>query len=258
MVKGVLLDMDGVLYHGTQPLEGAVEFLDWLALPYAYVTNNSSRTPQQVADKLGKMGIVADPATILTSSIATAAFLRNHFPQNAPLYCIGEVGLRTAIQEAGFVLSTHHPLGVVVGLDRELTASKEQVAVDAVKAGASFIATNMDPVLMTESGSRPGTGSIVQGIINKTGIIPQIMGKPERPIFDMAAQLLNLSLPDLLMIGDNVETDIRGAAQHGMQSAFVLTGVSTIADYEQSGLSANLIINRLPDLINHPIFKDAS
>lgn len=248
MITGVLLDMDGVLYHGTRPLEGAREFLDWLPVPFAFVTNNSSRTPQQVSDKLANMGIVAEPDHIFTSSLTTANYLAHHFDRSKRVFCIGEVGLLSALEAAGFTPTTDAPEIVVVGLDRELTAERRQIAVDALKAGAAFIGTNLDPVLMTESGPRPGTGSIIQDLVDATERTPQVMGKPQRPIFDMAASLLQMPLANLLVVGDNLNTDIRGALDHGMQAAFLLTGVSSMEDYEASELHAHFIAQDLKSL----------
>jgi 4-nitrophenyl phosphatase len=256
MITGVLLDMDGVLYHGTQRLDGAREFLRWLPVPYAFVTNNSSRTPQQVSEKLRVMDISVAPERIFTSSLTTANFLAKTYSREKRVFCIGEVGLLTALEDAGFTLTNDEPEIVVVGLDRELTAERRQIAIDALHAGATFIGTNMDPVLMTENGPRPGTGSIIQDIIDASGKTPQIMGKPQRPIFDMAAALLDIPLSKLLVIGDNLETDIRGAILHGMQAAFVLTGVSTRADYTHSDLQAHYVaedLNNLRQLLA-PIF----
>ena len=247
-IKGVMLDMDGVLYHGTRPIDGAAEFLAWLPVPYVFVTNNSSRTPKQVAQKLDRMGIRNTPDQILTSSLATAYYLKKNAPPQTPIYAIGEVGLFTALQDAGFVLTEDHPNYVVVGLDREFNDDKLQIAVQAIAHGATFIGTNMDRILMTEKGAFPGTGTIVERVATAANQSPLVMGKPEKQIFAMAADLLKLPLKDLLMIGDNLETDIKGAHFHNFQAAFMLTGVSTLADLGKSKLSPRFVANNLLEL----------
>lgn len=249
MFDAIALDMDGVLYHGARRLDGVLEFFEWISVPYCFITNNSSKTPDQVADKLAKMGVQVSQEQIITSSLATAHYLQQHAPPRATVYAVGEVGLFTALESAKFQLVDHNPDYVVVGLDREFNDQKLQTAVAAIHAGATFIATNMDKILMTQDGARPGTGSIVQQIADIAGKSPLVMGKPQRQIFDMAAQQLNVPLPRMLMIGDNIDTDVRGALQHGMQAAFVLTGVSTQQDLQQAQLSPHFIAQNLLNLV---------
>ncbi|PJF41310.1 MAG: TIGR01457 family HAD-type hydrolase [Phototrophicales bacterium] len=249
MIRGILLDMDGVLYHGTRRLEGVLVFFDWMPIPYCFVTNNSSRTPQQVAEKLASMEIAASPNQIITSSIVTAHYLRENAPPKARILAIGEVGLFTALEEAGFILVDNHPDYVVVGLDRAFDDPKLHCAVQAIHSGAKFIATNMDMVLMTQNGALPGTGTIVNRIAETAQQEPLIMGKPQRPIFEMAANQLHLPMQELLMIGDNLETDVRGALQNGLLSAWLSTGVSTYDDLQNTALTPHFIGNNLVDLI---------
>ncbi|NDJ86238.1 MAG: HAD-IIA family hydrolase [Chloroflexi bacterium] len=247
-IHGILLDMDGVIYRGDRLLDGVAAFLDGLSLPYLFITNNSSRTPEQVAQKLTGMGIRANPDHILTSSIATAQFLRHEAPEGTPVYAIGEIGLNAALQNAGFVLTSEAPHYVVVGLDYEFDNAKLSTASRLIQQGAAFIATNMDRVLATEDGEHPGTGSIVQQVIDASGHHPLVMGKPERRIFEMAAARLGLSLENLLMVGDNLDTDILGAKQAGMPNVLVMTGVTSAEMLAIAPIGADYVIPALPQL----------
>ena len=257
MIRAVVLDMDGVLYHGTRRLDGALEFLEWLSVPYAFITNNSSRTPIQVANKLANMGIEVATDQIMTSSLATAAYLQRHYPATTPIFAIGEVGLMTALQQAGFVLTPDAPEIVVVGLDREFNDVKLQTAVDALKNGAVFIGTNMDRILMTENGPSPGTGTIIMKVADAAQHTPLVMGKPECQIFEMAATYLGVEVSEMLMVGDNVDTDIAGANQNNMYAALVLTGVSTEDDLNAAGYHANYIAPNL-NMLREQIVTDLS
>lgn len=248
MIRGVLFDMDGVLYHGSRRLDGVLEFFDWLPVPYCFVTNNSSRTPHQVAEKLATMRVPATPDQIMTSAIVAAHYLTQHAPPHARVFAIGEVGLQTALEDANFELTESKPDYVVVGLDRAFTDQKLQRAVQALNNGATFIATNMDMILMTQDGALPGTGTIVRQVMAASGQTPQVMGKPERQMFQMAADYLQQPFNNLLMIGDNLETDIRGALQHGLYAAFMLTGVSTQDDLLSTTLQPHIISPHLQDL----------
>lgn len=250
VIRGILLDMDGVLYHGTQRLDGVLEFFDWLPVPYRFVTNNSSRTPQQVADKLSAMDIPADATHIITSSTVTAQYLTHHKPPHSRVFAIGEVGLFTALEKANFKLTESQPEVVVVGLDRTFDDEKLNKAVQALAHGALFIATNMDMVLMTQDGPQPGTGALVRQVMAASGQQPIVMGKPQRQMFEMAADQLGKPFDELLMVGDNLETDIRGALQHGLLAAFMLTGVSTLEDLAQSDLQPQYRSASLQDLIS--------
>lgn len=248
-IRGVLLDMDGVLYHGEARLDGVLEFFEWLPWPYLFVTNNSSRTPQQVADRLAGMQIPAQPDQILTSSVVTAQYLKEHAVPGASIYVIGEIGLRTALTDSGFVLTDEMPDYVVVGLDRAFNDDKLALAVDALNYDATFIGTNMDMRLLTADGEIPGTGSIIRAVEEASGKTARVMGKPERALFEMAAKQLQLDLSNLMMIGDNLETDIRGANAAGVLSVVVLTGITTETDIAASEVKPDVVVKDLPNLM---------
>ncbi len=248
-IQGILLDMDGVLYHGEARLDGVMEFFEWLQWPYLFVTNNSSRTPQQVAERLAGMQIPANADQILTSSLVTVHYLVQQATPGTRIYVVGEIGLRTALTEGGFILTEEAPDYVVVGLDRAFDDDKLAVAANAIRNGATFIGTNMDMRLLTADGEVPGTGSIIRAVERASGKRAKIMGKPQRALFEMAAQQLQLDLSQLMMIGDNLGTDIAGANRAGVLSVLVLTGITTKADLVTSEVKPDVVVNSLIELI---------
>lgn len=227
-LKAILLDLDGTIYRGSEPIPGAKAFLwrlDQLALPYLILTNNSTRTPAQVSDHLQSMGIVCPPDRILTSSQAAAAFIGQ-----GRVYCIGEDGLRLALQKQGIELAESEVSHVVVGMDRGITYAKIERAARLIRAGALFIGSNPDRCFPNEGGISPGNGAILAAIAATADQQPTIIGKPERAIVDIALARLGVSAHEAVLIGDNLETDIPAGVRAGVPTVFLLTGVSSRAD----------------------------
>ncbi len=236
--KGYLLDLDGTMYAGTHIIPGAPEFIDRLnasGIPYLFVTNNSSRTPEQVAEKLVKMGIHTTPENVFTTSRATAQFIYDEKP-GASIYVIGEDGIQEALKEKGFEIVTHEkPDYVVTGIDRGLTYEKLAVACLAVRNGARFISTNGDIAIPTERGLMPGNGSLTSVVSVSTETQPIFIGKPEPVIMEQALEVLGTSREETLMIGDYYDTDIRAGIGIGIDTLLVFTGVTqpaALARYE--------------------------
>ncbi len=227
--KGYLIDLDGTMYKGTEQIEAASDFVKRLrekGVPYLFVTNNSSRTPAQVAEKLRDFDIPAEEELVFTTSLATANYIyeRN---QHASLYVIGEEGLHSALKEKGFSYRREDADYVVVGIDRELTYEKLAVACLAVRNGAKFISTNADIALPTERGFMPGNGSITSVISVSTQTKPTFIGKPESIIMEQALKVLGTSKEETLMVGDYYDTDILAGMNAGMDTLLVHTGVTT-------------------------------
>ena len=153
--KAYLIDLDGTMYKGTDEIDGR-QFIDYLnrnEIPHLYVTNNSTKTPDQVVDKLREMKIDAKPEEIVTSALATADFISEEHP-NASVYMLGGNGLKTALTEAGLtVKANEHVDYVVIGLDEEVTYEKLAVATLGVRNGAKFLSTNPDVSIPKEEGS---------------------------------------------------------------------------------------------------------
>jgi 4-nitrophenyl phosphatase len=227
--KGYLIDLDGTMYKGTERIEAASDFVKRLneqKVPYLFVTNNSSRTPAQVAEKLRGFDIPAEKELVFTTGQATANYISNR-RKNASIYLIGEEGIRTALEEKGFQFAGENADFVVVGIDRELTYEKLAVACLAVRNGAVFVSTNADIALPTERGFVPGNGSITAVITVSTQTSPIFIGKPESIIMEQALKVLGTSKEETLMVGDYYDTDILAGMNAGMDTLLVHTGVTT-------------------------------
>ena len=250
-VDCVLIDMDGVLYTGTDVLPGARELFEKLhlrGLKYSLVTNNATLTPAQYVEKLAGMGIQVPESTVFTSSLATSLYLRQIEPEGAPVYVIGESGLREALAGAGFWIDENRPKYVCVGLDRHLTYERLAAATLAIRAGAGFIATNPDTTLPTERGIVPGVGSILAALVAATGVHPRVIGKPEPDMFNICVDLPGVSKERTLVIGDRLETDIAAGANAGLFTTLVLTGISTLGEVADSPYQPDLIVDNLAEL----------
>jgi 4-nitrophenyl phosphatase len=232
-LSAVVLDMDGVLWRGEQPLPGfheAFAFLHERAIPYALLTNNSGKTAAQYVDKLARMGVPGiAPERILTSAQATAAHLAGQYPAGTPIYVVGMDGIRDALESAGFdVVDDDAPAELVVaGIDFNLTYAKLKHAALLIRGGAAFIGTNGDLTFPSPEGLVPGAGSILAALQAATGVAPEMMGKPAAPMFERALAVVGASAANTLMIGDRLDTDINGAQAVGMQTALLLSGVTT-------------------------------
>lgn len=231
-IHGVIADMDGVLWRGDDPLPGASEFFQYLhgRIPYVFATNNSSRTAHYYVEKLTKLQIPVQTNQIITSSSATAAYLVQTYPDAKTAYVVGEIGIRSALQEYGFTLVQEgtQPDIVVAGIDRDFDYQKLKLASDYIRNGAVFIGTNSDKTLPVPNGFVPGAGSILAAITAASGNPPaHIIGKPEPPMFEVGLMRLGTPPNKTLMIGDRMETDILGAARLGIKTALLLSGVTT-------------------------------
>ncbi len=235
-IHGLLIDMDGVLYRGQQALRGAAELfpaLDARGIRWLLVTNNSSLSAAAYSDKLARLGIgQIDPQRIFTSALATGYWLAER-PPIGRFYYIGGQSIAEALQVyASAIYDDQHPDTVIVGLDPQLTYDKLKIAALAIGRGARFIATNPDVTLPTEQGLAPGAGAIVAALVAATGVQPTIIGKPFRPIMDIAIRILGLPPATIAALGDRLDTDIAGGKAAGLRTIMVLTGVSTQAEVD--------------------------
>lgn len=227
--KGYLIDLDGTMYKGTERIEAASDFVKKLKakhIPYLFVTNNSSRTPAQVADKLNSFEIPAEEQLVFTTSQATANYIAEQ-KKDARCFVIGEEGLQSAIEEKGFRTAGEEADFVVIGIDREISYEKLAVACLAVRNGAQFISTNGDIAIPTERGLLPGNGSLTSVIAVSTQTNPTFIGKPEAIIMEQALKVLGTSKEETLMVGDYYDTDILAGMNAGMDTLLVHTGVTT-------------------------------
>jgi 4-nitrophenyl phosphatase len=226
---GLLFDLDGVLYRGDEPVPHAVEVMATLrrsGARMAFLTNNSSRTPEQVAAKLVGIGIDASPTEVVTSALATAELLAGRGGGTA--YVIGQDGIRRALADAGVTVVDGEPDRVdyvVVGVDVEATYAKLRIAGVLVQRGAQLVGTNPDRSFPVPGALWPGAGALLAVVTETTGVAAEVVGKPFTPLFETAGRRVGASSP--LVIGDRLDTDIAGANALGWDSLLVLTGVST-------------------------------
>jgi HAD superfamily hydrolase (TIGR01450 family) len=244
----LLVDLDGVVYRGADPVPGVAAVLATRVNggdDVVYVTNNSMHYRLDYVSRLSGMGAPVAPDRVVTSARATALYVRSHEPQVRRVLVVGAGGLEREVRDVGLeVVTAGHaatranqegidgfeaagrPDAVVVGLDPQITYLRLAVAADSVRAGARFIATNRDPVYPTERGLRPGAGSIVAAIEAASGVTPISIGKPEPLLLEEAARAAGGVARDAVMIGDSLTTDIAGARRVGCRSVFMLTGVT--------------------------------
>jgi glycerol 3-phosphatase-2 len=246
-----LVDLDGVAYKGPNAIPTAPSALEAArasGLELVFVTNNASREPGEVADHLTELGIPAAADEVLTAAQAGAALLVDHLPAGSKVLVIGGRGLRTAVTGAGFELADSaddKPDAVIQGYAPELGWKQLAEAAYAINGGARYFATNLDLTLPTERGMAPGNGSLVAAVVTATGVTPPAAGKPEPGMFLLAAKRAGAERP--LVIGDRLDTDLKGARAAEIPGLLVLTGVSTVREaltappeHRPSFISANL------------------
>jgi glycerol 3-phosphatase-2 len=226
-----LLDLDGVVYRGAAPVPGAAEAVAAAragGMRMAFVTNNASRTPAAVVAALAAAGVPATEDEVVTAAQAAAILLTTLVPRDANVLVTGGEGLRVAVAEAGLTVvasAAEAPAAVVQGYAPDLTYADLAEAALAVRAGAVWVASNLDATIPTDRGLLPGNGALVALVATATGRRPDASaGKPERALHDEAVRRSGARRP--LVVGDRLDTDVEGANRAGCDSLLVLTGVS--------------------------------
>jgi HAD superfamily hydrolase (TIGR01450 family) len=250
----LLVDLDGVVYRGAEPVPGVAAVLADRAArgdDVVYVTNNSMHYRADYVARLSSMGCPVSAERVVSSSRATALHIVNHEAGIRRVLAVGAGGLERELGDVGLdVVTAGHaatrmhqegidgwtaagaPDAVVTGLDPNVTYLRLAAAADCVRAGARFIATNRDPVYPTERGLRPGAGAIAAALEATTGVTPLTIGKPEAHLLELAAEAVGRTADKAVMIGDGIGTDLAAARAVGAQCVLMLTGVTTRADVE--------------------------
>ncbi len=229
-----LVDLDGVIYVGSEPVNHAVPALARAraaGLRLAFVTNNAARRPEAVAEQLTGLGVAASPGEVVTSAQAAARLLAERLPAGARVLVVGGEGLVAALAEHGLMPVAHaedNPAAVVSGFHPDVGWRLLAEGAYAVAAGLPWVASNVDPTIPMPQGNAPGNGALVETIRLATGRQPVVAGKPEPPIHREA--MLRTGARHPLVIGDRLDTDIAGAARAGADSLLVLTGVTSALD----------------------------
>lgn len=231
---GVLLDLDGTAYRGPVAVPGATRSIRAVTAAgraVGYVTNNAARGSAEVARHLAALGFEADPEHVLTSAQAAAALLAERLTTGDLVLVVGTEALLDEVRAVGLTVTRtfdDQPAAVVQGHSPDTSWADLAQACLAIRAGALWVACNVDPTLPTDRGELPGNGSMVAALRTATGGEPLVAGKPQRRLLDLAAARLGLVRP--LVVGDRMDTDIAGGAASGMDTLLVLTGVSGPAE----------------------------
>lgn len=242
-IKHLVIDMDGVLYRGNEPLPRLPEFIEFLrraGIKFVMATNNSGSTPTQYAARLARMGAAVEPGEIMTSGTATAQWLAGRYPLGARVHVFGENSLRQALTDCGFVLADEDVAVVAASIDWGVTYEKIKRAAVLVRKGAAFVATNLDPTRPTEEGLVPGTGALIAAIEVGSGVKPTAIGKPEPTMFEMAMAQMSATPATTATLGDRLDTDIEGGKRAGLHTIMVLSGSTERAEAEAYQAAAGL------------------
>lgn len=251
--KAYLIDLDGTLYHGNRMIDGAdllIAELQQASIPYLFVTNNSSKTPEEVAERLSSMGIPAKGDQVCTSAVAAAEYIADEQP-GCRVACIGEQGLSSALADAGLRVVEDDPEVVVQGVDFSFTYDKLANAADWIRNGAKYVLTNPDLLLPGNSGLMPGAGTLSAAIQAAAGSKPVVIGKPSGILMKHAIDRLGMSPEEVAVVGDNMLTDISAGVQARCGTVLVLTGITTDANLQSYIAAAGV----QPDLIYHDLHE---
>jgi NagD protein len=227
--KNYIIDMDGVLVHGSRVIPGAKQFIDRLnerGCKYLILTNNPIYTPGDLAHRLKVSGLEVPEAKIFTSAMATALFLKSQ-RNTGKAFVIGESGLTSAIHSIGYIITDIDPDYVILGETIAYNFESIKKAIRLIVAGARFVATNPDTSGPSEEGIEPACGAMAALIESVSGITPFFVGKPNPLMMRTALNYLDVHSENTVMVGDRMDTDIIGGVQSGMETILVLTGVTS-------------------------------
>jgi len=229
-IKGFIFDLDGVVYRGNKPIKSAVKKINYLIkkkYKVAFLTNNSTKSQKEFSQKIIKCGVDIKPEFVITTSVATANFISKKYKKGNNIYVIGSKALKNEIKHKKFRISDKNVKAVVAGLDLDINYKKITLASNILRRGKLLVATNPDKILPNEKGFQPGAGSIIQSIIEATG--PKIkkifIGKPNTFLIKEALKIMKLNRDNVVLVGDQLETDILAAKNYKMKSILVETGV---------------------------------
>ncbi len=249
-MKNYLIDLDGTMYRGNDPIEGTFEFVEYCQknqIPFYFLTNNATRTKKQNVEhmeKIGFKGIREDQ--FFTSSMAAASYMRKKGYSKAQL--IGEDGLLEALKENGFEIC-EDPECLFVGLDRHADYEKYSLALQYLLHGAKLVGTNQDRLLAHGNSFHVGNGSIVKMFEYASSQVSEKIGKPNGIILYEACDYYQLKKEDCVIIGDNLETDIALGMNEQVETILVLSGVHHEEDIDRLQIYPDKIVHRLDELI---------
>ncbi|MDD2295611.1 MAG: HAD-IIA family hydrolase, partial [Eubacteriales bacterium] len=247
---GFIIDMDGVIYHGNKLLPGAKEFVEWLRQKektFLFMTNSSSSTPQELQQKLKRMGMDVGAEHFYTSALATAKFLSVQNP-SCSAYVIGEAGLINALHDAGITMNKINPDYVVVGEGSNYNYDTITQAVRLVMKGAKLIGTNTDLTGPDEGGIVPACRALLAPIEAATGKMAYYVGKPNPLMMRTGLKILGIHSAEAVIIGDRMDTDIIAGIESGLDTVLVLSGVTTLEGIEQYPYRPRLVLSGVGEI----------
>jgi len=255
-IRGLILDMDGVLWHDNEPIGDLPEIfsaIDRMALKVTFATNNASKNIKEIQSKLASFGVNVPEEQIVTSALATLRFIARNYPPESRVYVVGTGSLRDQFRAQGYtVLEDTNPTNadiVSVSIDPEINYQKLANAGLLIREGAQFIATNTDATYPTPKGLLPGAGTMVAAVAATSGKEPLVIGKPQPTLFLQAMEIMGTQPQETLCVGDRLETDVLGGQNAGCLTALVLSGVSTLEQAQAWQPQPTIIARDLRSLV---------
>lgn len=249
--QGFICDMDGVIYHGNRLLPGVTEFVSWLYEQnkrFLFLTNSSERSPRELQQKLGRMGLEVGEEHFYTSALATAKFVASQSP-GCTAYVIGAPGLVNALYDVGIMMNDVDPDYVIAGETTNYNYETILKAVSFVQRGARLIATNSDLTGPSEQGIIPACRALVAPIELATGKAAYFVGKPNPLMMRTGLRMLGVHSHEAAMIGDRMDTDIVAGMESGLDTVLVLSGCTTVEEVENYAYRPHHILNGVGDIV---------
>ncbi|WP_233189605.1 MULTISPECIES: TIGR01457 family HAD-type hydrolase [unclassified Sporosarcina] len=247
--KAYCFDLDGTMYRGSEPIQEAVDFVAACQAEGRgtyFITNNAALTRTAQQKKLASFGVSTETDFIMNSATTLARYCKQHY-DGANVMMIGEEGLREALELENITITTTNPDVVVMGLDRQVTYDKLANACLAIRNGAHFLGTNQDIKFPTEKGLVPANGSFLKLMEAATDTKPLIVGKPEPHMLEFIRQQGMYEKEDMILIGDNYDTDIMAGIRYGIDTAYVATGVTRREDVLKKAQQPTYMLNSLAE-----------
>lgn len=254
-LDGLIIDIDGVIFEGEQAIGDLKVIFDQInALDLAFViaTNNSSRSRECCVELFKTQGVNIIVEQVVNSTSVTLNYLQANFPRSAAIHVLGSSILKSELTRAGYTLveDLKRPVvAVIVGIDKDFNYNKLKVASLHIQRGATFIATNDDATVKSSSGLMPACGAIVAALEVATSVTATVMGKPHKPMYALALERLNKHPERVLMVGDQLDTDIKGAQACGLRTALVLSGVSDIGAAQEWPTEIDIVSENFAKLV---------
>jgi phosphoglycolate/pyridoxal phosphate phosphatase family enzyme len=252
---GLLIDLDGVVWIGREPVPGSPETLNALraaGIRIAFVTNNPGRTPEAYAERLAEIGVEAGPEQIVTAGIVAARLAARAAGTEATVFVIGSSTLKATVAAAGLTVlegeAGEDAEVVVVSGYRGFEYEQLRIASFALDRGAALVGTSHDPTMPMPGGAWPGSGAVLAAVETASGRTAEIGGKPEPHLFELALEAIGRPAR-VAMVGDRISSDIEGGRAAGLETVLVLSGASDRAEAEVANPPPDHVVEDLAGLL---------